>query len=326
MTSQLALQGDGALLVERARTLLRQAATVDEAKDIHDQIRALEVYARGRRAADEGIRYATIARYLAERRIGELTRTMPRAAPKQSGAMARGKGKGGTDTLSAPPPTKRAALAQVNLDERQALRWERLAEIPERDFGTYAEQRVDGSMAAGRKDRPAHVGRRTAQEEWYTPAEYLDAARTVLGAIDLDPASTEAANQTVKASRFYTVADDGLNKPWKGRVWLNPPYARGTVDAFAVKLLEETRVGRTRAAVVLVNNATETLWCQKLMQGAAAVCFPRGRVDYLNAQGQTVKNPLQGQALLYFGPGIGTFCATMARVGACWVKPTEIPF
>src|SRR5262249_31538221 len=55
--------------------------------------------------------------------------------------------------------------------------------------------------------------------EWFTPAAYLEAAREVLGAIDLDPASCPQAQEAVRAAHYFTAADDGLSRPWHGRVW-----------------------------------------------------------------------------------------------------------
>src|SRR5690606_1283786 len=68
--------------------------------------------------------------------------------------------------------------------------------------------------------------------EWYTPPEYIEAARQVMGNIDVDPASNPEANTTVKASVFYTKEQDGLKQEWPGNVWLNPPYGRNTPGEF----------------------------------------------------------------------------------------------
>ena len=60
--------------------------------------------------------------------------------------------------------------------------------------------------------------------EWYTPRQYLDAAVKVMGAIDLDPASSDAAQYNVQATKYFTLKDDGLSQRWFGRVFCNPPY------------------------------------------------------------------------------------------------------
>jgi hypothetical protein len=62
-----------------------------------------------------------------------------------------------------------------------------------------------------------------ASVEHFTPAPVIAAARSVLGAIDLDPASCLIANEVVRAEQIYTAADDGLSAPWVGRIFLNPP-------------------------------------------------------------------------------------------------------
>jgi hypothetical protein len=71
----------------------------------------------------------------------------------------------------------------------------------------------------------ANVKRRAREpngrgEEWGTPQEYIDAARAVMGDIDLDPATHHEAQQRVRAETAYTRAEDGLAQPWHGRVWL----------------------------------------------------------------------------------------------------------
>jgi hypothetical protein len=60
-------------------------------------------------------------------------------------------------------------------------------------------------------------------QEHYTPRDIVEAAREVLGGIDLDPASCLEAQQTVRAERYFTRGVNGLFQPWSGRVFLNPP-------------------------------------------------------------------------------------------------------
>jgi hypothetical protein len=167
-----------------------------------------------------------------------------------------------------------------------------------------------------------HVANNSGDNEWYTPACYVEAARTVMGGIDVDPASCEVANRTVGASVFYTADDDGLTKPWAGRVWMNPPYAKGLVDQFAEKLIDGLIAGDVKQAVVLVNNSTDTEWWQSLGRASNATCYIAGRVKFLDESGDPSGAPLQGQAVLYFGPNEDAFVATFRAFGLVQVSAT----
>ena len=164
--------------------------------------------------------------------------------------------------------------------------------------------------------KKAHVAHNSGNNEWYTPDVYLDLARKVMGEIDLDPASCAKANDRVKAIKFYSQENDGLQNEWGGKVWMNPPYKANLIGKFANKLAESYESKTVLSAIVLVNNATETKWFRTLVNKASAVCFPYGRVRFLDPEGN-LGAPLQGQAILYFGDSPETFVGNFSSIGWC---------
>ena len=151
-----------------------------------------------------------------------------------------------------------------------------------------------------REAKRPHVANNSGENEWYTPPDIIERARLVMGTIDCDPASSEIANETVQADTFFTIDDDGLSQTWMGNVWLNPPYAQPAIAEFAEAVSVKYESGEITRACVLVNNATETNWFQRMLRTCTAVCFIKGRIRFLDPQGNP-GSPLQGQAMLYFG-------------------------
>jgi hypothetical protein len=88
----------------------------------------------------------------------------------------------------------------------------------------------------------------------FTPPAIVEAARSLLGGIDLDPASCPEANSYIKAKLIFTKRDDGFVTSWKGRVFLNPPGGRmennrSSQKEWWFKLAREWIEGRVEAAI-----------------------------------------------------------------------------
>ncbi|MDN2582369.1 DNA N-6-adenine-methyltransferase [Aquibium sp. ELW1220] len=171
-----------------------------------------------------------------------------------------------------------------------------------------------GLVVANDNQPHTHRTRFTGNDEWYTPARYVEMAREVMGQIDVDPASNEHAQKTVKAATFYTAETNGLDKEWHGRVWMNPPYSRALIGRFIGKLLAEYEAGRTTEAIVLTNNSTDTAWFHA-MTGEASVCFPRGRIRFVKPCGSLGRTPPMGQVFTYLGRQHRRFEEVFSAVG-----------
>ena len=59
-------------------------------------------------------------------------------------------------------------------------------------------------------------------DAWYTPPWVFEGLGLTF---DIDVAAPADMPPWIPARKRYTVADDGLNMPWVGLVWCNPPYS-----------------------------------------------------------------------------------------------------
>jgi phage N-6-adenine-methyltransferase len=151
----------------------------------------------------------------------------------------------------------------------------------------------------------------TGDVEWFTPTKYLESVRHVFGGrIDLDPASSDAAQLNVDAKQYFTVDDDGLAQQWRGNIFLNPPYAMPWIDLFVNKIVESYTAKEITQGILLTNNATDTKWFHLALQHCNAVCFTRGRISFIKSiNGISLEkgSPAVGQAFFYFGSGASRF-------------------
>lgn len=122
-----------------------------------------------------------------------------------------------------------------------------------------------------------HDNKDNTSVDWYTPQWVFDE----LGLeFDLDPAAPEGGVPWIPAKKFYCESDDGLVKPWEGRVWLNPPYGKHTGAWLA-------RMHVYRNGVALVFARTDCKWFHDYVAKATAILFLKGRVKFVDGLGKT---------------------------------------
>ncbi len=159
----------------------------------------------------------------------------------------------------------------------------------------------------------------SAKQEHYTPSAIVEAARKVMGGIDLDPASCEKANEVVKAAAYCTRENNGLLHPWWGKVFLNPPggrefppdadhersWGRPNSQLWWPKLVDEWCSGRVEQAI-FVGFSIEILQSSQSGKGPIPLdfpfCIPRARTCFLDEQLVPQKDPTHANVIVYLPP------------------------
>ncbi|MGE0289289.1 MAG: DNA N-6-adenine-methyltransferase [Bradyrhizobium sp.] len=120
-----------------------------------------------------------------------------------------------------------------------------------------------------------------ASQVHITPLRVIEAT----GPFDLDPCAADPRPWDCAAMN-YTESEDGLTKPWFGRVWLNPPFHRYQVGQWIGRL---ARHGRGTA---LLHARTETAWFRQIWDEATGLLFLFQRLIFHRPDGSlcTTKN------------------------------------
>jgi hypothetical protein len=114
---------------------------------------------------------------------------------------------------------------------------------------------------------------------WLTPRHIIEA----LGPFDLGPCAAPEPRPWPTASKHYAEADcNGLELPWHGVVWVNPPYGKHA-EAWLHKLAEHGE------GIALIFARTETAWFQRVARHDWLLFFPSGRITFHKPNGERGK-------------------------------------
>jgi hypothetical protein len=182
------------------------------------------------------------------------------------------------------------------------------------------------------------VNQDSGNTEFFSPTFVVELAREVMGRIDLDPASCDKANETIKATHYYSLLDDGLTQHWRGKVWMNHPFHKGerackkkcqkktclkrghhiTVDIpgnikWVEKLTNSYINGDVTDALCITFASMSEKWMQPLLNFPQ--CFPHSRIDYISPDGSLSNRVTKGSVITYLGPNVDQFVTVFSKIG-----------
>lgn len=211
-------------------------------------------------------------------------------------------------------------------DDEVPLKPELLDELPYDVWKPTDEHRREPPPAYNLYSPPGNLcfpPRVITPDDFYTPERFIQAVRETMegGDIDLDPASCAHANALVRAKEIYTKASNGLLHPWRGRVWLNPPFSQWA--SWVGKIVREYQRGEIPQMCVL--SAGRTITTQRFSPihlNCAGMCVINGRHDFW---GGLAARPDDGHVIFYFGIKPERFKAAFRDLGVVYNHMPDEP-
>lgn len=332
-TGEVAVQSSAlSALVIKASQALANAVSAAEVLDAqgqadfaYDASKAMAKMARARGAHDE----VAASAYRAEADALEIRAMASKIlAEKYEQAQERGevaKPGGIVGSTFQDRKGQLITLKELGIAPSTMSRYRDIKNIEEEDPG-FIRASLDSIIARGDEPTKAALGREintrlnsfSGDNEWYTPAKYVEMAREVMGSIDVDPASNATAQAVVGAKVHHTVESNGLDKDWHGKVWMNPPYSNPEIQNFVEHLLVQISKGNVTEAIVLTNNSADTAWHHDLQAACARLCLTKGRIRF-ESPTRASNSPAMGQSFFYFGDNPEIFRDVFSDIGTVWV-------
>ena len=184
-------------------------------------------------------------------------------------------------------------------------------------------ERLDQKLVQKAKNKQPFLG--SQSPEYYTPKKYIDAVKGVYGGnIDLDPASCDEANtKYVGAGVFYTAKENGLELPWFGRVFCNPPYG-GEAGPFVDRMVDAYAKDEIEAGILLLNGHSNGAgWFKPLWDHV--LCFTFERIKFHQPGDEEGSQPTTNNIIIYIGKNEDRFASVFSNIGVVVKRLRTLP-
>lgn len=151
------------------------------------------------------------------------------------------------------------------------------------------------------------INQDSGNTEIYTPPFIIEAVRQTFGGfIDLDVASSEKANEAIKANRFYDKHSDALRVAWNAEnIWMNHPFSRQYNSVWIERFVRAYIGARTQQACCITFASTSEAWFRPLLNYPQCYLWPR--TNYLKPDGSIYRGVTKGSVVTYLGTDIKAF-------------------
>ena len=144
------------------------------------------------------------------------------------------------------------------------------------------------------------------------PPRVVEAARSVMGAIDFDPWSNKEINRLVNAAKFFdrdkldldTVLAKEWELPGEKRAFIAPAHGAQWTRRLANKALREYRKGRIDQALIWISHNESLTKLPWMWEYPVCIPFRRLRPCYFDDELETFRqiNPSSWSAVVYLPP------------------------